>query len=137
MGYNMAKRNMKKYIFLTVFMAFGMLISTAYARSNSKESSSEQKQELKLTVNCGDIYRVTVYELKQGSGSVTIKKSISAQFDDETYEIIIDGDRYSWSRNPYYGKSGYGKVADYKYVVAGKYYFNWEYQGDGRFRDNF
>ncbi|MCQ2306245.1 MAG: hypothetical protein MJ000_01605 [Bacteroidales bacterium] len=128
---------MKKiyYVLFTAVMAFGMLISTAYAASNSDNAYSTQQQKDELTIGCGAIYNVAVYELKQGSGTLTIKKTINAEYDDETDEIIINGYRYRWTNNPYYGKSEYGKAAHYKYIVAGKYYFNWEYQGNGRFRE--
>ncbi|MBO4588700.1 MAG: hypothetical protein J5711_07385 [Bacteroidales bacterium] len=121
---------MKKNIaFLTAIMVLGMLISTAYAKPNSTETSLKQQQGEESTINCGDIYSVSVYEI---TSEISVK-TVRAQYDDETDKIIIDGKSYSWSRNPYYGKEGYGKVSKYKYTVAG-YYFNWEYKGNGNFR---
>lgn len=63
-------------------------------------------------------------------------KIVHAQYDASTDRIIIDGTAYRWSQNPKYGKQGAGQAAKYKYVVAGSYYFNWEYLGNGKFRQN-
>lgn len=119
----------KKITLLTAITAFGLLFSTAIAESNSTNAPLNQQQSEESTINCGDIYNVSVYKITSEISVV----SVSAKYDDETNEIIIDGERYSWSRNPYYGKKEYGKVSKYKYKVAG-YYFNWEYEGNGRFR---
>lgn len=106
-----------------------MLFSTSYAKSNSTNTSSTQQQSEESTINCGDIYSVAVYKITSEISVV----SVNAKYDDETNEIIINGERYRWSRNPYYGKKEYGKASKYKYTVAG-YYFNWEYEGNGKFR---
>ena len=116
------------FAFFTVIIAFGIMASTAIAESDPTNTSLKQQQSEELTINCGDIYNVAVYEI---TSEVSVK-TVRAQYDDETNEIIIDGERYKWSRNPYYGKKEYGKASKYKYKVAG-YYFNWEYAGNGRF----
>lgn len=134
MGYNRAKLQMKKstFVLLTAFLAIGMLMPSAFAESNTKNTFSKQQQTIEISINSGQTYSVAVYELKRGRGTVVIKKTIHVQYDDSTNKIIIDGTPYSWSRNPQYGEaSTFGK---YKYIVAGKYYFNWEYEGNGRFR---
>ena len=90
-----------------------------------------QQQCEESTINCGDIYNVALIEI---TSNVSVR-TIRAKYDDETNEIIINGERYRWSRNPYYGKSEYGKASKYKYTVD-KYYFNWEYLGNGNFRES-
>lgn len=135
MDNNWAKLQMKKSIFilLTAIMAIGMLMPSAFAESNRHNTLSKDQQALEISVNSGNTYQVAVYELKRGQGTTVIKKVVHVQYDDNTNKIIIDGTPYSWSRNPHYGESGtFGK---YKYVVAGKYYFSWEYLGNGKFRN--
>ena len=80
----------------------------------------------------GDTYQVA---LKQILSDHTTK-IVHAQYDASTDRIIINGTSYRWSQNPKYGKQGAGQAAKYKYVVAGSYYFNWEYLGNGKFRQN-
>lgn len=136
MGFNLAKRKMKKmYYLLLSFMVIGLSIPSAFAKSNPKCANSKQMTE--VITSSSEIYSVAVYELKQGNGTVVIKKTIQAKYDAETGEIIIDGYRYRRSYNPLYGKEGAGTFGKFKYVVADKYYFNWEYEGNGRFRDQF
>lgn len=133
MGYNLAKKEMKKFnhVLLTALMVTGMLLPSAFAESNLPTTISQQQQTVEISINCGETYTVAVYELKQGRAGV-IKKTVNVQYDDNTNKIIIDGTSYSWSRNPRYGESGeFGK---YKYIVAGRYYFSWEYEGNGHFR---
>ena len=135
MDNNWAKLQMKKsnLILLTAFMATGMLMPSAFAEYSFHKTFSKQQQTLEISVNSSTTYSVAVYELKRGHGTTVIKKVVHVQYDDNTNKIIIDGTPYSWSRNPHYGESGtFGK---YKYIVAGKYYFSWEYLGNGKFRD--
>lgn len=125
---------MKKYnyVLLTALMVAGMLMPCAFAESIPQNMFSKQKQTVEISINSGETYTVAVYELKRGHGTAVIVKTVHVQYDDNTNKIIIDGTPYSWSRNPHYGESGtFGK---YKYIVAGKYYFSWEYEGNGRFR---
>ena len=120
-------------VLLTAIMATWMLMPNVFAESNLNTTFSRQQQAIEISVNSGSTYTVAVYELKKGHGTTVIKKVVHVQYDDNTNKIIIDGTSYSWSRNPRYGESGtFGK---YKYVVAGKYYFSWEYIGNGKFRN--
>lgn len=126
---------MKKVLFLCFGLA---IVFASYAASNSEQTTKTSISiNIGITVNSGEIYNVAVYELKHGNGTVVIKKTIQAQYDAETGEIIIDGRRYRKTYNPQYGKDGAGTFGKYKYMVADKYYFNWEYEGNGRFRDQF
>ena len=134
MGYNLAKMKMKKntFMLLLAFMVTGMLLPSAFAETNHQKSVSKQTTE--IITSSSEIYNVSVYELKRGSGTMVIKKTIQAKYDAETGEIIIDGKRYYASRNSLYGNENAGTFGKYKYIVADKYYFNWEYEGNGRFR---
>lgn len=126
---------MKKVLFLCFGLA---LVFAGYAASNSEQTTKTiDSRIVEITVNSGTTYDVPVYELKRGNGTVVIKKTIQAKYDSETGEIIIDGYRYRKSYNPQYGNESAGTFGKYKYVVAGKYYFNWEYEGNGKFRDQF
>lgn len=126
---------MKKYnlVLFIAFMSTGILMSSAFAEPYSHNAFLKEQQALEISVNSGNTYTVAVYELKRGHGTTVITKVVHVQYDDNTNKIIIDGTPYSWSRNPHYGESGtFGK---YKYIVAEKYYFSWEYLGNGKFRN--
>lgn len=115
----------------TLLISLGLVLSlSAYAGSNVANSNAfNNTRTVEITKITGNRYKVA---LKQITGQHP--KIVHAYYDEDTNKIIIDGTAYNWSHNPKYGKQGVGKAAEYKYVVAGCYYFNWEYLGNGKFR---
>lgn len=118
---------MKKILLISLGLALG---HSVFASSNvANVTSSNDKKSVEITKTTGNRYQVA---LKQITGQHP--KIVHAYYDEDTNKIIIDGTAYSWSHNPKYGREGVGPAAKYKYVVAGCYYFNWEYLGNGKFR---
>lgn len=121
---------MKKVLLMGIGLAMGLF---AFASSNTTGvATTSNTKSVEITNATGETYKVA---LKQILSDHTTK-IVHALYDASTDKIIIDGTSYRWSQNPKYGKQGAGQAAKYKYVVAGSYYFNWEYLGNGKFRQN-
>ena len=118
---------MKKTLLIGLGLAMGTF---AFAATDSANiASANNAATIEIAKTTGNRYQVA---LKQITGQHP--KVVHATYDEDTNKIIIDGKAYSWSHNPKYGREGAGQAAKYKYVVAGCYYFNWEYLGNGKFR---
>ena len=118
---------MKKALLISLGLAMGTFAFAATDSANNSSTNNTVKVEIAKAT--GNRYQVA---LKQITGQHP--KVVHATYDEDTNKIIIDGKAYSWSQNPKYGREGAGPAAKYKYVVAGCYYFNWEYLGNGKFR---
>lgn len=118
---------MKKVVLISLGLALGL---SGIANSNVTNSTSNAKKAIEITKTMGNTYRQSVKKILSDHTT----KIVHVLYDEDTNKIIIDGTAYSWSHNPKYGREGAGQAAKYKYVVAGCYYFNWEYLGNGRFR---
>lgn len=125
---NLAQKKMKKILLISLGLALGL---SAYASSDVANSTvSNGKKSIEITKTTGKRYQQSVKKILSDHTA----KIVHVLYDEDTNKIIIDGTAYSWSHNPKYGKEGAGQAAKYKYVVAGCYYFNWEYLGNGRFK---
>jgi hypothetical protein len=118
---------MKKTFLISLGLVLGLFTFVDSNMANGKAFNNTKFVE--ITKITGNRYQVA---LKQITGQHP--KIVHAYYDEDTNKIIIDGTAYSWSHNPKYGREGAGQAAKYKYVVAGCYYFNWEYLGNGKFR---
>lgn len=127
MGYNLATKKMKKVLLIGLGLAMGTF---AFAASDGANNAcANNTATIEIAKANGNQYKVA---LKQITGQHP--KIVHAMYDEDTNKIIINGTAYSWSHNPKYRREGAGAAAKYKYVVAGCYYFNWEYLGNGKFR---
>lgn len=115
----------------TLLIGLGLFVGVfAFATTDNVNNSYKiNTVAIEIAKATGNRYQVA---LKQITGKHP--KVVHATYDEDTNKIIIDGTAYSWSHNPKYGREGAGAAAKYKYVVAGCYYFNWEYLGNGKFR---
>ena len=119
---------MKKVLLVSLGLVFGL---SAFASSNvANVTTSNDKKSVEIAKATGNRYQVALKKVLSDHTT----KIVHAYYDEDTNKIIIDGTAYSWSHNPKYGRDGVGQAAKYKYVVAGCYYFNWEYLGNGKFR---
>lgn len=99
---------MKKSI---LFIALAMLFSGMVLTENSYGKSNPVATEVMSVRN------ITVYMIKSHSSAMK-----SATYDTDSNTITVDGDTYTVSENPDYGRGG--KTGQYAYMAAGIYFFN-------------